>query len=189
MSDANKRQVGGNHYEKLKIQPWDAMQAWSTHDEFCAYLKLTAIKYLARDKNGLEDIQKAAHYLEKLIEVTHEHLQKAAHSFEIFDKDMGDKLAAESPKPGWDNVGKVAVDLTRAASAKGKTSQAQDPLAAAPGTPIDPLAGFVPGHPIRNAVCTHCGICVPVPASGTWGMECPNCHGNSFTPVYSRQPG
>lgn len=186
MSDANKRQVGGNHYEKLKIQPWDAMQAWSTHDEFCAYLKLTAIKYLARDKNGLEDVQKAAHYLEKLIEVTREDLQKAAHSFVMFDKDMRDKSAAESPKPEGGNVGRAVADLTRAALAKGKTFAGP---AAAPGTPIDPLAGLVPEHPIRNALCNHCGICVTVLASGTWGMECPNCRGNRFTPVYPRQPG
>lgn len=71
MSDANRQQVGGAHYVSKAVQPWDAMQAWSTDVEFCAYLRLNAIKYLARchDKGGVQDIKKARHYLDKLIEV------------------------------------------------------------------------------------------------------------------------
>jgi len=63
-------QVGGTHYQKT-IQPWDAMEAWMRREQFIGYLRGNAIKYLARcdDKGGLEDLQKAQHYLAKLIEV------------------------------------------------------------------------------------------------------------------------
>lgn len=66
---ANEKQVGGNHYKGLDIQPWDAMQSWLTPEEFRGFLKGNAIKYLARKKNA-DDLQKAQHYLEKLNEVS-----------------------------------------------------------------------------------------------------------------------
>ena len=69
-----KYQVGGDHYQK-KVQPWDAMAAWMTPVAFCGYLAGNVIKYIARyqDKNGVEDLKKARHYLEKLIEVEESH--------------------------------------------------------------------------------------------------------------------
>jgi hypothetical protein len=68
---ADERQVGGTHYKTVVIQPWDAMLAWMTHEEFCGFLRGNAIKYIARcnDKGGLEDIEKAQHYLQKLAEI------------------------------------------------------------------------------------------------------------------------
>lgn len=66
---ANDKQVGGSHYKTLTIQPWDAMEAWLTPEEFRGFLKGNAIKYLARKKNA-DDLQKAQHYLEKLNEVS-----------------------------------------------------------------------------------------------------------------------
>ena len=63
-------QVGGDHYKKLKVQPWDAMEAWMTRDQFLGYLRGNVIKYVARDKNGLEDLEKAQHYLQVLMEKT-----------------------------------------------------------------------------------------------------------------------
>ena len=64
----NEKQVGGQHYTKLTIQPWSAMQAWLTREQFLGFLKGNIIKYVARDKNGIEDLKKAQHYLMKLIE-------------------------------------------------------------------------------------------------------------------------
>ncbi|HEY6019154.1 MAG TPA: DUF3310 domain-containing protein [Candidatus Paceibacterota bacterium] len=63
-------QVGGTHYASKSVQPWHAMEAWMTHEQFAGYLRGNAIKYLARcdDKGGVEDLQKAQHYLAKLIE-------------------------------------------------------------------------------------------------------------------------
>ncbi len=64
---ANNKQHGGNHYKKYgDLQPWDVVVQWNL-----GYLEGTALKYIARwrDKNGIEDIQKAIHFLEKLVEV------------------------------------------------------------------------------------------------------------------------
>lgn len=64
---ANNKQHGGNHYKKYgDLQPWDVVIAWEL-----GYLEGTALKYIARwrDKNGVEDILKAIHFLEKLVEV------------------------------------------------------------------------------------------------------------------------
>lgn len=62
----NEKQVGGKHYQHLNPAPWDVVTAWGL-----GYLDGTALKYIARwkHKNGIEDIRKAIHFLEKLIEV------------------------------------------------------------------------------------------------------------------------
>lgn len=62
-------QVGGTHYKK-DIQPWDAMEVWMSKEAFQGFLQGNAIKYLARwkEKGGVEDLQKAQHYIQKLIE-------------------------------------------------------------------------------------------------------------------------
>lgn len=69
MGNANDRQVGGDHYRSLDIQPWDALRAWLTPEEFSGFMKWTAIVYLARTKHLGEDVAKAHHTLEKLLEV------------------------------------------------------------------------------------------------------------------------
>jgi len=82
-----RRQVGGDHYLNLHIQPWDAMGAWLTEEQFIGYLLGSAIAYLGRfnagclNKGGLFDAEKAAHYLEKLIDVLRASTeqQQAAH--------------------------------------------------------------------------------------------------------------
>jgi hypothetical protein len=46
------------------------MTAWMSAEQFEGFLRGNAIKYLARytDKKGIEDVRKAQHYIEKLIE-------------------------------------------------------------------------------------------------------------------------
>jgi len=67
---ASSYQVGGEHYKNLKVQPWDFMESIFTHEEFTGFLKGCIIKYVSRKKyNSLEDIKKARHCIEKLIEV------------------------------------------------------------------------------------------------------------------------
>lgn len=63
---ANAIQHGGSHYTNKTIQPWDFIAANNI-----GFLEGNAIKYLSRwrDKGGIEDIKKAIHYCEKLIEV------------------------------------------------------------------------------------------------------------------------
>ena len=65
---ANQRQVGGQHYVGLSVEPWAAMEAWMTNEEFVGFLKGNIIKYLAREKNA-NDLDKAGHYMQKLLEV------------------------------------------------------------------------------------------------------------------------
>lgn len=63
---ANKTQVGGSHYRDLPIQPWDYIT-----ENGIGYLEGCVIKYVTRhhEKGGVQDLKKAMHYLEKLIEV------------------------------------------------------------------------------------------------------------------------
>lgn len=68
---ADQPQVAGDHYVKLSIQPWHAMEAWQSKEAFAGFLQGNVIKYIARykSKNGVEDLLKARHYLAKLIEL------------------------------------------------------------------------------------------------------------------------
>ena len=67
---ASSHQVGSNHYINKSIQPWTAMESWMSPEEFEGFLRGNVIKYIARykDKDGIKDILKAKHYLEKLLE-------------------------------------------------------------------------------------------------------------------------
>ena len=58
-------QVGGNHYSKMKIQPIDFITA-----NGIGYIEGNIIKYVCRykSKNGVEDLKKAQHNLQMLIE-------------------------------------------------------------------------------------------------------------------------
>ena len=71
-ASANDTQHGGDHYKKLgQFQPWDVLQAWLTPEEYRGWQKGVTIVYLARerDKGGDQDIMKAGHHIEKLVEV------------------------------------------------------------------------------------------------------------------------
>jgi hypothetical protein len=63
---AFKEQVGGGHYKDLAIQPAEFI-----HKNGIGYMEGAVIKYLTRwrNKNGLEDLKKARHYLDLLIEM------------------------------------------------------------------------------------------------------------------------
>lgn len=66
MNDANNTQVGGTHYKSKKIQPWDYIAA-----NELGYFDGNVVKYVSRwqDKGGVADLEKALHYLQKLIEL------------------------------------------------------------------------------------------------------------------------
>lgn len=66
-----EQQVGGSHYKDMEVQPWQAMEAWLTPEEYRGYHKGVAIGYLAREqqKGGLQDIEKAIHHLQRLVEI------------------------------------------------------------------------------------------------------------------------
>lgn len=62
--DANSRQIGGEHY-KSAYQHWDFVRMLGLD-----YLPAQITRYLARwrKKNGIEDLEKAIHYLQKFME-------------------------------------------------------------------------------------------------------------------------
>lgn len=70
MCDAEKTkatniQVGGNHYRDMKIQPIEFIQANGLN--FC---QGNVVKYITRykHKNGKEDLLKARHYIDLLLQ-------------------------------------------------------------------------------------------------------------------------
>jgi len=70
--DALRKQEGGNHYKNMKIQPVEFITA-----NELGFLEGNVVKYICRHhaKNGAEDIKKAIHYCEMLLQtkygVTH----------------------------------------------------------------------------------------------------------------------
>tara|TARA_B110000977_G_C10636422_1_gene322271 strand:- start:164 stop:403 length:240 start_codon:yes stop_codon:yes gene_type:complete len=63
---AKQKQVGGNHYTSYKIQPIEFITSNNI-----GFIEGNVIKYVTRfrKKNGIEDINKAIHYLELLKEM------------------------------------------------------------------------------------------------------------------------
>lgn len=64
---ADSRQVGGNHYSKFKIQPWDIVDEYGL-----SFYAGSALKYLLRAGHKgptVEDLKKCRHYLDKMIEL------------------------------------------------------------------------------------------------------------------------
>jgi hypothetical protein len=69
---ANEHQVGGDHYRRVPgEQHWDRI--WRLYGPDVAYVyfvaTITAYVERYRQKNGVEDLKKARHYLDKLIEL------------------------------------------------------------------------------------------------------------------------
>ena len=68
--DANEKQIGGNHYKTMGIEPWDVVDTWPTEQQI-GYYRGGALKYIMRmgtkDENE-QEIAKGQHYIEKLLE-------------------------------------------------------------------------------------------------------------------------
>lgn len=62
---AKEIQVGGNHYKDLKIQPIEYIHANGLN-----FLEGNVVKYITRhrNKNGKQDLEKAKHCIDLLIE-------------------------------------------------------------------------------------------------------------------------
>ena len=63
---ALEKQEGGNHYKGYSIQPIEYI-----HANNIPFAEGSVIKYVTRwrDKNGVDDLKKAIHFLELLIEL------------------------------------------------------------------------------------------------------------------------
>jgi hypothetical protein len=71
---ASTRQVGGDHYVEMGVQPWDVVDTWP-RDQRIGYYRGGALKYLMRmgskDESPIE-VAKGQHYIQKLLEVLNE---------------------------------------------------------------------------------------------------------------------
>ena len=65
MSNPYDKQVGGDHYSKMKIQP-----AEFVNKNKMLFAEGNAIKYICRhiNKGGEQDLEKAKHYIDMIIE-------------------------------------------------------------------------------------------------------------------------
>jgi len=63
---ANDTQIAGQHYLVLGIQPWDYIAA-----NDLGWFEGSVVKYVTRwrNKDGIADLKKARHVLDKLIEL------------------------------------------------------------------------------------------------------------------------
>jgi hypothetical protein len=92
---ASSYQIGGDHYNKEGEQHWDRM--WRFYGR--GYFVGCATKYIERYhlKNGKQDLEKAIHFLEKLIELeypketTSARFQEIETSLTKIGKSIGDK--------------------------------------------------------------------------------------------------
>ena len=64
---AKKKQIGGNHYLKYKIAPVEFIIKNNI-----GFVEGNIIKYVLRfkEKGGVQDLEKAKHYIELLIDTT-----------------------------------------------------------------------------------------------------------------------
>lgn len=78
-ASALETQVGGSHYKDMAIQPMEYSMANKL--DACQH---TAIKYVTRfrQKGGIQDLEKAKHVIDMLIEFEREKLAKEPEGFD-----------------------------------------------------------------------------------------------------------
>jgi uncharacterized protein DUF3310 len=64
---ARDAQVGGDHYRKFKIQPWDIWEEYGLDPWLAGVVKY--VLRAGRKGSKLEDLRKARHYLDRAIEI------------------------------------------------------------------------------------------------------------------------
>lgn len=68
---AKSTQVGGDHYRRMAVQPWDIIDTWPIEQQI-GFHRGNALKYLLRmgaKDAGAQEARKAGHYCQKLAEV------------------------------------------------------------------------------------------------------------------------
>ena len=75
---AYKKQIGGNHYKKYKLQP----SQFVTENKLL-YPEGCVIKYVVRhqDKGGKQDLEKAKHMIDMIIERDYETVEEKKESW------------------------------------------------------------------------------------------------------------
>lgn len=75
---ARDRQIGGDHYKRMDIEPWDVVDTWPLEQRI-GYYRGGALKYIMRmgsKDESAEEIAKGQHYMEKLLELLIEEMPK-----------------------------------------------------------------------------------------------------------------
>ena len=92
MSNPYDTQVGGNHYQTMKIQPAEFI-----NKNEMKFAEGNAIKYICRhvNKGGLQDLQKAKHYIDMIIERDYEKESKGSSVDSGLDINIEDVLFTE----------------------------------------------------------------------------------------------
>lgn len=173
----DRHMVGGDHYQKMPITPWQALEVWLTPEEFRGYLKGEAIVYIARElaKAGPTDIGKARHTLQKLEQVYGPEewrmRRESAVPSKVDDRDPDQMSAAElaliplpplrveaSPLPGFVFVNGHVYELRPAGNATGGCTVPE--VCAMNGRCAKPGSGCPFGGPV---------VPLAVPAGGPQG--------------------
>lgn len=74
LTKVNDRQVGGDYYKNMGVEPWDIVDTWPLAQRIGFY-RGNALKYLMRmgsKDDDVTDLCKCQHYIEKLLEVLNE---------------------------------------------------------------------------------------------------------------------
>ncbi len=108
---ANERQVAGSHYKTGGEEHWDRVARLGLD-----YFQAQITKYVERwrKKNGIEDLRKAQHFLEKYIEVEERRRNDLAEQFASTGPALwrcrrcGTELAAETAGAAFDAHGECA---------------------------------------------------------------------------------
>jgi hypothetical protein len=106
---AYEKQVGGEHYNVRRIQHWDYVIA-----NQMPYLDAQAFKYIDRHarKNGKQDLQKAIHFIEKMIETYYPEPPKEEFVPVAWDKDTPPTMCPNHSlgEHQWSHIYKHGVD-------------------------------------------------------------------------------
>lgn len=125
---ARDTQVGGDHYQG-EVQPWDVVDTWPLEQQVGVY-RHGILKYTMRmgDKDErLQEIRKAKHYAEKLIEV----LEKAEEAGDEWDAVLHEEPVYPVPltQEDWDALNEAALDMSsRAITGKEVTQELLDQM-------------------------------------------------------------
>lgn len=97
---ALSKQVGGTHYQKYQIQPLEFC-----HKNKLGFIEGNVIKLVTRfrDKGGRQDLEKAIHYLESLIDFEYGSEEDAKKECEDEDEEW-EKKGQKECEDEWDEV-------------------------------------------------------------------------------------
>ena len=154
MSKANETQVGGNHYQTGGQQHWDLVIPFELD-----YFQAAITKYVFRHKkkDGLKDLRKAQHFIQKYIEILE------AEELEVTEESARQHAASlghGDPGDVFDSGDKNFLVAVRAATAKEVGLTPRTPNAVdATGAPAACLGcGAIYGHAATCPVIVGNGV-------------------------------